>query len=121
MGTDRNDKVTINFAWHKFIERSTFFVYDRVNIPDTIGGEEGGGERMSSGVATPWHTWACAHIKFTGAQWRSQVIGIGRAPAVHLPISPALARASCEIARRERDEHNALARPPFATPLLVPG
>ena len=25
-------------------------------------------ERMGSGVATPGHTRACAHVKFTGAQ-----------------------------------------------------
>ena len=52
MGTDRDDKVTINFACHKFIELSTFFVYDRLNIPDSMKG--GGG--MSSGIAILGHT-----------------------------------------------------------------
>ena len=34
-------------------------------------------ERMGSGVATPGHTRACAHVKFTGAQvkvmWKAKV------------------------------------------------
>ena len=38
MGTDRDDKVTVNFAWHTFLELSTFFVYDRLNIPDMMKG-----------------------------------------------------------------------------------
>ena len=42
-------------------------------------------------------------------QWRSQAIGIGRAPAVREPISPALARASRKIAWQYRDKQNALA------------
>ena len=42
-------------------------------------------------------------------QWRSQVIGIGRAPAVRKPFSLAVARTSHEIARHERDEHGTLA------------
>ena len=53
-------------------------------------------------------------------QWRSQVIAIGWAPTVRMPISVALVRALHEI---ERDEHSAWARarpgPPFATPLCL--
>ena len=71
MGTGRNDEITINFAWHKVIDLSTFFVYDRLNIPDSMRGG------MSSGIATPGHTRASAHIKFAGARvkivWKAKV------------------------------------------------
>ena len=55
--TDKNDKVTINFAWH---ELPTFF--------DLISQTQWGGRGMSSGIATPGHTRVTAHVKFTGAQ-----------------------------------------------------
>ena len=52
-------------------------------------------------------------------QWRSQVIGIGRAPAVRQPISVALARDCVTQAARTWCFGRARVRPgpPFATPL----
>ena len=55
--------------------------------------------------STTAHSSGISTIAYHGRllkQWRSQVIGIGRAP---LTIALALARASREIAWHERDEH----------------
>ena len=32
--------------------------------------------KLCSGVATPRHTWACAHVKFTGAQVKIMLIKV---------------------------------------------
>ena len=48
--------------------------------------------------------------QFTLDQWYSQVIGIGREPALGSLTTLALKRASREIAWHERDEHGALVR-----------
>ena len=36
VGMDRDEKLTVNFTWCKVIECLTFFVYDRLNIPNLI-------------------------------------------------------------------------------------
>ena len=71
IATDKNDKVIINFAWHKLLSfLSSLYMINWISQTWWWGG-------ISSGVATPRHPQACAHVKFTGAQvkvmWKAKV------------------------------------------------